>query len=222
MSDYLMTGQQLADKVRDIATNYPTLYVMGGFGAPATAANKARYTGPNANEYNKRPARTELILNADPDTFFFDCVGLAVKAPLWGWTGDPNRVYGGAKYESNGVPDIGADTVITRCTNVSTTFNLNTMKPGEFLWKQGHCGIYIGNGLAVECTPAWDDKVQVTACNCTKSGYHTRTWSKHGLLPWVDYSSGAITVNRDALLALRTQAMAVVAAIQDLLQEGGG
>ena len=55
MSDYLMTGQQLADKVRDIATNYPTLYVMGAFGAPLNDYNKNRYTGPNANEYNRRP-----------------------------------------------------------------------------------------------------------------------------------------------------------------------
>ena len=218
MSDYLMTGQQLADKCRDIATNYPTLYVMGGFGAPATAANKARYTGPNANEYNKRPARTALIQNAAPGTFFFDCIGFAVKGPLWGWCGDTNRVYGGAKYEANGVPDIGADAMIAKCTDVSSTFNLETMKPGEYLWKAGHAGIYLGNGLAAECTPVWADGAQITACNCNKDGYHRRDWSKHGKLPWIDYSSGAqITVSTDELLALRAQALAVVAKLQEII-----
>lgn len=61
----------------------------------------------------------------------------------------------------------------------------------------GHIGIYIGNGLAVECTPKWANKVQITAVGNigSKAGYNTRTWTKHGRIPWVDYSdqSGAAT-----------------------------
>lgn len=43
----------------------------------------------------------------------------------------------------------------------------------------------------MECTPAWYDKVQITAvANIgSKSGYNSRTWTKHGKLPWVDYSA---------------------------------
>jgi|GEM_PF-2925887 len=51
----------------------------------------------------------------------------------------------------------------------------------------GHIGVYIGGGLAVECTPAWDDKVQITACNKTVYGYHRRNWTKHGKLPYITY-----------------------------------
>ena len=48
------------------------------------------------------------------------------------------------------------------------------------------CG-YIGNNLAVECTPIWKDCVQITACNHAVSGYNRRNWTKHGKLPWVTY-----------------------------------
>ena len=48
-------------------------------------------------------------------------------------------------------------------------------------------GVYIGDGLAVECTPSWDNKVQITACNCSKSGYNRRNWTKHGKLPYIEY-----------------------------------
>lgn len=217
MSEYLMTGQQLADKCRDIATKHKTLYVMGAFGAPLNAANKARYTGPKANAYNRRPERTAMIHAASSDTFAFDCIGMAVKGPLWGWNADQARVYGGAVYEANGVPDKGADAVITMCRDVSTAFNLDTMKPGEYLWKSGHAGIYLGNGLAAECTPIWSNGAQITACNCTKPGYNTRTWTKHGKLPWVDYTGAEVTVSRDELLAIRAKALAVVAEIQEII-----
>ena len=51
-----------------------------------------------------------------------------------------------------------------------------------------HFAVYIGDGKAVECTPSWKNKVQITACNCVKPGYDTRTWKKHGKLPYIDYS----------------------------------
>lgn len=187
----LMTGQELANRAKDIATNYKTLYVWGAFGAPLNAANKERYTGASAAEYNRRADRKALILAADSDCFAFDCVGL-IKGILWGWCGELSRTYGGAFYASNGVPDIDANAMIARCSDVSTNFNQDHMSVGEAVWKQGHIGIYIGNGLAVECTPSWNDKVQITACNCQKTGYNTRTWTKHGKLPWIDYSSGTM------------------------------
>ena len=75
------------------------------------------------------------------------------KAILWGWNGNKNAYYGGAKYASNGVPDVSADGMITKCYDVSTT-SWDKMAIGEGLWMPGHWGVYIGNGLAVECTTA--------------------------------------------------------------------
>lgn len=217
---YVMTAKDLCQKARDIAENYKTLYVMGGFGAPLNKANKDRYTGPNANEYNRRPERTAMILAADADTFAFDCIGL-IKGILWGWDGNKDRVYGGAIYESNGVPDIGADAMITKCSGVSSNFDLSKMKPGEYLWKSGHAGIYLGDGLAAECTPAWSDGAQITACNCDRTGYNRRNWTKHGKLPWIDYSNPEVHVTKDQLQELKAQAEAVVASIQALMEGGG-
>ena len=40
----MMKSSELVAKATDIAKNYKTLYVIGCFGAPMTAANKTRYT----------------------------------------------------------------------------------------------------------------------------------------------------------------------------------
>ena len=187
----ITTAAQLAERCLDVAQNYKTLYVMGCFGAPMTAANKKRYT--QNHSYNKQTARTKMINTASADTFGFDCVNL-IKGLLWNWCGDKAKTYGGASHAVNGVPDIGADTMITKCKNVSTTGWAN-MEVGEALWVKGHIGVYIGNGLAVECTPAWKNRVQVTAVGNigAKAGYNTRTWSKHGKLPYVTYTGESIS-----------------------------
>lgn len=187
----ITTAAQLAERCLDVAQNYKTLYVMGCFGAPLTAANKKRYT--QNHSYNKQAARTKMINAASADTFGFDCVCL-IKGLLWGWCGDKSKTYGGTSYASNGVPDLGADTMITKCKNVSTAGWAN-MEVGEALWVKGHIGVYIGNGLAVECTPAWKNQVQVTAVGNigAKSGYNTRTWTKHGKLPYVTYTGESIS-----------------------------
>lgn len=120
------------------------------------------------------------------DTFGFDCVCL-IKGVLWGWNGDKKATYGGAKYNTNNVPDINADQMIGVCKNVSTDFS--KIEVGEALWSSGHIGVYIGDGLAVECTPRWENKVQITACNRNVAGYNRRDWVKHGKLPYITYES---------------------------------
>jgi len=178
------TNIELAKKAEEIAKNYKTLYIMGCFGAPMTANNKKRYT--NNHSYNKKSSRKKMINAASSDTFGFDCVCL-VKGILWGWAGNKNKIYGGATYISNGVPDINQESMITKCKDVTTNFK--NIEIGEFLWMKGHCGIYIGDGLAVEATPAWKNCVQITAVGNIgkKSGYNTRTWTKHGKLPYITY-----------------------------------
>ena len=182
----MMKASEIVAKAKDIATKYKTLYVLGCFGAPMTAKAKARYTQNQA--YNASATRKKMILSASADTFGFDCVCL-IKGILWGWKGDKNATYGGAKYCANGVPDMGSDGIMHYCSGVSTNFK--GIVPGEVLHKKGHVGIYIGDGLAVECTPAWDNKVQITAvANLgTKKGYHNRTWTDHGKLKYIDYTT---------------------------------
>lgn len=79
--------------------------------------------------------------------------------------------------------------MITVCKNVTTDFS--HIEVGEAVWMEGHIGVYVGNGLAVECTPRWDNKMQITACNRSVSGYNRRNWTKHGRLPYVKYEETA-------------------------------
>ena len=178
----IKTGKELAQAAAHVAKNYKTLYVNGCFGAPLTEANKARWKKEQA--YNRKPARAEKLDAAKADTFGFDCVCF-IKALLWGWSGDDNHVYGGAAYASNGVPDISESAMIDACAMVSMDFTC--VEAGEVVWLPGHIGVYLGDGLVAECTPAWDDGVQITACNRHISGYHRRDWVKHGRLPWLTY-----------------------------------
>ena len=182
----IQTAAQLAAACKKLATNNKTLYVLGCFGAPMTAANKTRYT--NNLAYNAKAARKKLINAASADTFGFDCVCM-IKGLLWGWNGDKAKSYGGASYASNNVPDINADQMIKVCSGVTTDFT--NIQIGEAVWIAGHIGVYIGDGLAVECTPKWKDGVQITAVHNIgkKSGYNGRSWTKHGKLPYVSYAA---------------------------------
>jgi hypothetical protein len=180
----VMKASEFVDKLNDVVKNYKTLYVMGCFGAPMTDKNKTRYC--KNHDYNKKPTRTAMIKAASADTFGFDCVCL-IKGILWGWNGDKTKTYGGAQYATKGVSDTSADGRIKLCEGVTTDFS--NIQVGEAVWCKGHIGVYIGDGLAIECTPAWKNCVQVTAVKNigTKSGYNARTWTKHGKLPYIEY-----------------------------------
>ena len=138
----VMSNNQFVEIAKEIATNYKTLYVMGCFGAPMNSKNKTRYV--KNNSYNKQSIRVNKIKTASENTFGFDCVCL-IKGILWGWNGDVSKTYGGAIYKANGVPDVGADKIMTHCTNVTKDFAKVEM--GELVHMPGHVGIYIGDGL---------------------------------------------------------------------------
>ena len=159
-----------------------TLYVKGGWGAPLNSYNKKRVI--NAYDYNyQRRAKIEA---ASADTFAFDCCGI-VKSVLWGFSADPSKSNGGAQYKANGVPDLSEAGFLRVCTYVSNDWS--KIIPGACLFMDGHMGIYIGDGKAVEATPIWADGCQFTRVNniTAKGRGNGRTWSKWGLIPYVDY-----------------------------------
>lgn len=184
----VMTNLEFVEKAKAAANEYKTLYILGCFGAPMNSTNKYRYT--HNNSYNA--SRANMINSASYDTFGFDCVCL-LKGLLWGWNGNVNALYGGATYPTkemlaNGAcPDVNADQMMNYCTNVSRDFS--NIEIGEFVHMKGHIGVYIGDGLAVECTPIWKNGVQVTAVGNIgkKAGYNTRTWAEHGKSNFLEY-----------------------------------
>lgn len=180
----VMNASEFIKKLKDVEKNYKTLYVMGCFGSPMTSARKKYFI--NHHEYNAQASRTKMINAASEDTFGFDCVNL-IKGVLWGWSGDKSKSNGGATYLSNNVPDVNADGMIKLCSNITTDFS--KIEVGEAVWCKGHIGVYIGDGLAIECTPAWKNRVQITAVKNigAKDGYNARNWTKHGKLPYIKY-----------------------------------
>ena len=206
-----------------------TVYATGAFGASIgnfssqaqryyknmyNAVYKEDIAAGKSQDYAKKDAEVwgQKVLTAakTKPCFAFDCVGL-VKGILWGWDAKADDLYGGADYESNGVPDAGArsDGLISYCKDV--TANFSNIVAGEMLWIDGHVGIYIGNGYAIECTTGWNDKVQKTVVTNIKkagTGEHGRKWTKHGKLPWVEYSVTPATTYSVVIGEYKTKAEA--------------
>lgn len=171
-----MNNNELIQKLKNVVNNYNTIYMWGCFGQPVTESIIASKSKQYPEWYSS--SRQKKFRNLIGKNYFgFDCVCL-IKGILWGWNGDASKPHGGAQYATNGVPDIGADTMINKCNNISTDFN--NIIPGEAVWLSGHIGVYIGDGQVIECTPAWKDGVQVTSLS-------QRKWVKHGKLPYIEY-----------------------------------
>ena len=175
----LYSNEEYVSELLKIYNNYVSYYAFGAFGAPATEKNKIRYKVPEA-----------------PDvSFLFDCSGFAYRALPWGWCGDRRRVYGGADYPKEGddlYPLVTGD-ICSICTYVSSDFD--EILPGEVLYMRGHVGIYIGDGKAIECTSKWDNCVQITQVKNVKKSpvmKKSRTWLRHGRLPFIDYGIEAL------------------------------
>ena len=124
-------------------------------------------------------------------TWGWDCVCL-VKGILWGWDNDKSKPRGGgAVYGSNGVPDLGDNSMYNACLKKSSDFS--KISKGELVWMSGHVGVYVGNGNVIEATMGFNQngviKSQIDSKgNRTYKGQGgSPKWSGHGFLPYVDY-----------------------------------
>lgn len=202
----MMKSSDFIKKIKDVADNYNTVYANGMFGQPITESiisQKARQLPKWYTAERVRHLRSLIGKNF----FGFDCVCL-IKAILWGWFGDRSKTNGGAAYNSNNVPDINADQMINVCKDVSTDFK--NIVPGEAVWIKGHIGIYIGDGKVIECTPKWSNKVQYS--NLANLGYtsgNSRTWTKHGKLPYIEYETPTETATELKTTTVGTFTMSI-------------
>ena len=126
----------------------------------------------------------------------FDCV-CYIKSILWGWNNEKSG-HGGAKYCSNGVPDIGTEQMIGVCHNVSTDFS--KLKVGEMVYMNGHVGICAKIptknelGDIYEATTGWGTKkviksqININGARTYNGRGGSKPWTKHGFLPYVDYN----------------------------------
>lgn len=105
-----------------------------------------------------------------------DCIGL-IKG--YGWL---NTQTGTIEYGTNGMPDIGADTMFDNATEKGTIDTLPEI-PGLALWHSGHIGIYIGDGKVIH---AANTQAGVIISDVSGSGF--THWLK---IPYISYSDDA-------------------------------
>ncbi len=174
-----MTNKEFVAKLLDVANNYKTVYMMGTFGAPVSEHLILQKVKQYPQNYSA--GRQSLLRGKIPDApWAFDCVGL-IKGILWGWTADASKTFGGAKYRSNDVPDICANTMANRCVQRKQT--MEDILPGEAVYMDRHIGIYVGDGKVVESTLTGKyDGVVITDLTYRK-------WVGHGKLPWITYEA---------------------------------
>jgi hypothetical protein len=62
------------------------------------------------------------------------------------------------------------------------------------VWLPGHCGIYVGDGLAAEATFEPEEGVQLQCVlpMGVKPGMAATGWVKHGKLPWIRYEEDTV------------------------------
>lgn len=174
-----------------VALNEKTVYANGMFGQPITDDILNQKARQLKTWYIDKGNLAKLKNYVGKGYFGFDCVCL-IKGILWGWNANLNDVNGGAKYQSNGVPDSGLETILKECSDVSSDFT--NICEGAYVFMKGHCGIYIGNGEVIECTPKWDNNVQISKLgNLGYTGNKVRRWEKWGKLPYIDYSDIQLT-----------------------------
>ena len=172
-----MTNTEFANKLLEVR-KYQTRYAKGTFGQRATDS----FINQKAKQYPKwyTDSRVASLKALSDDTRLFDCVGL-IKGVMWGF---PNIIY-----TSNGVKDYSDQTIWEVSTDKS--YDFAHVEVGELLWLQGHVGVYIGQGKAIECTTAGTGNVQITAVSNIGqiAGLRSRKWTTHSKLPFIVYNA---------------------------------
>lgn len=132
------------------------------------------------------------------DHWCADCIGF-IKAVVNGWNADKSRNGGGMALD--GYQDLTEAGLLATCSDRSKDFTKLTV--GEYLYMDGHGGIYIGektvNGKqynVAECTMSWGGGCLLSYVAQDGGRYNHRggsyscKWQEHGKLDRIKYTDG--------------------------------
>lgn len=102
-----------------------------------------------------------------------DCVGL-IKG--YGWLNTESLEI---EYGTNGMPDIGADTMYENATEKGSIDTIPEI-PGLAVWHEGHIGIYIGNGEVVQAAN--------TKAGVIRNKLEDTAWTHWLKIPYISYT----------------------------------
>jgi len=125
-----------------------------------------------ASKKKQYPSMYEWKLTSNQlNTKVTDCVGL-IKGYLW--CKDFNST---PKY--NGSQDVSANGMLAKCKKHGTISTMPDVA-GTLVFKQGHVGVYIGNGYVIEA--------RGHAYGVVKTKLKDRGWKNWGYCPWIEYT----------------------------------
>ena len=101
-----------------------------------------------------------------------DCIGL-IKGYSW-YDMDTGEI----RYATNGMPDVSADQLYANATEKGDISTLPEI-PGLILHAEGHVGIYIGGGYAIEAMG--------TRYGVVKTAVASRNWTGWCKNPYINY-----------------------------------
>lgn len=184
----VMDNRQFVETCCKLAQSELTVYAKGMYGKKLTKA----IINDKARQYPQWYNADKVVsLNTKIGYYGFDCVCM-IKGILWGWEN--------VKYGTNGVSDMAANSIIAKTYSEGISTDFTKIEKGEIVWKDGHVGVYIGDGIVVECTNTYKDGVQFSALANVKAPNKTYTtrchgkyttkqvrWEKHAKLKYIDY-----------------------------------
>lgn len=147
-------------------------YVYGTFGYPLSEKTLSF----KAEQYPKEVGENEEFIREHwLGRRTVDCMGL-IKSYMW-----YNPTDNSITYNADGMPDIGCDALFKEATVKGTIDTIPEIK-GIAVWAEGHIGVYIGNGYAIES--------KSTKEGVKKTEISKRHWTHWFKIPYILYENG--------------------------------
>lgn len=199
-------------KTLELAASSKTIYINGCFGASLDIPkNVTRYT---KSGYNLEHADEIKAAAASGHCFGFDCIGYVRSTGWWGWCGDSSKLYGGATYKNNGMPDCSVHAFIRDFCKKGVDIEKGKTKTVPFLallydkdWS--HIAVSIGNGIALEAT-RYGDKPGVRYVYIKNVDHplikklDTRHYDAYAICKFVDYKGLWQAIDADGVMSILT------------------